>query len=804
MAEPSDVAEIGSEPRAGTIDAMAAHAIALLLEYRAPVAGVPGAHRSAPGLCAQEPDDGSGLRLGHIVRRHGAVGDPAKYDANQLGIRRRTPETPVAQVDIGDRVTFRAMAFDAIFHVQLFTVGQRWSCRRCLTEGGCEDQNGEHGASYAIILAEGAHMSIRKIVAAGGLILLLANALAHANVVRIEITKTEPAGPSHEKISGKAYGELDPADPKNAVITDIELAPRNARGKVEYVATFSLVKPTDMARASGVLLYTVVNRGGGVAAANADGHVTLVSGWQGDLIPTDGNQTLAVPVAKNRDGSKITGPLIVRFTDVSGPDAPLTIPRDRPSPYPPASLDTTKATLTSAAAETPTGVKSGVVTIPSSEWAFADCSAAPFPGTPNPSRICLKGGFDAARLYELRYTVADPLVLGIGLAATRDIGAFFKYEQRDSVGTPNPVAGRITAAISEGSSQSGTFLRLSLLLGFNQDERGRIVWDGMNPHIAGRLTDLNRRFALPGGAVSLYELGHEGPAWWTVWRDDPRGRPEASLLDRCRATNTCPKIMETFGSAEFWGLRMSFNLVGTNAKRDIPIPDNVRRYYFPSVTHGGGAGGFVATAVPSPDSACVLAANPAPVAPMRAALQKRLVAWVTQGTAMPPSKYPTLADGTLVKNTSDGRQIPLLDYDLGPQFRYGDQSGVLTKHPVIKGELPQLVVKVDADGNEVAGIKSPLLAAPLGTYTGWNIRASGIFKGQSCGNSGGFKPFAKTKAERLASGDSRLSLEERYKDHETYVRLVTNAANELVRDGFLLQADAENMVRQAERSNVLK
>ena len=661
-------------------------------------------------------------------------------------------------------------------------------------------------------------MSLPQIFTAGGLILLLATAPADANVVRIEITKTEPAGPAHERISGLAYGELDPADPKNAVITDIELAPRNARGKVEYIATFSLVKPVDMSKASGVLVYTVVNRGNGMATPNADGHVTLVSGWQGDLVASTTNQTIRVPVAKNPDGSSITGPLIVRFTDASGDSIPLTIPRNQPSPYLPASLDTTKATLLSATAESATGVKTGVVTIPGTDWAFADCSTTPFPGRQDPSRLCVKGGFNPALLYELRYTAKDPLVLGIGLAATRDLGSFFKYERQDSAGTPNPVAGSITAAISEGSSQSGTFLRLSLLLGFNQDERGRIVWDGMNPHIAARLTDLNRRFALPSGAVSLYELGHEGPVWWTPWSDSSQNRPQASLLDRCRATNTCPKIAETFGSAEVWNLRLSFNLVGTTAKADIPIPENVRRYYFPSVTHGGGRGGFSTSSPVGDGEGCVLAANPAPVAPMRAALQKRLVAWVTDGAPMPASKFPTLAAGTLVPNTRaatgfpaipgapspEGLQIPLIDYDLGPSFRYTDQSGVLAKHPTLKGTLPQLVVKGDADGNETAGIRSPLLAAPLGTYTGWNVRASGVFKGQSCGNLGGFIPFAKTKADRLASRDPRLSLEERYRDHDGYVRAVTKAANALVADGYLLPDDAASMISQAERSDILR
>lgn len=657
-------------------------------------------------------------------------------------------------------------------------------------------------------------------IAAMCLLVAVAAADARAEVVRIEITKTEPAGPSHEKLSGKAFGELDPADPKNALIVDIERAPRNARGKVEYIATFSLVKPKDMSTASGVLVYTVVNRGNGAAASSADGHVTLVSGWQGDVVATPDNQTIQVPVAKNPDGSSITSRLTLRFTGLSGHTAPVVIPRGQPSPYPPVSLDTSRASLISANGETPAGVKSGVVTIPPSDWAFGDCSTTPFPGRPDPARICVKNAFDPALLYELEYTAKDPLVLGIGLAATRDIGSFFRYGKQDGSGNANPIAGRITAAVAEGSSQSGTFLKLSLLLGFNQDERGRIVWDGMNPHISARFTDLNRRFAFPGGLVWPFELGHEGPPWWTPWEDKPRGRAAASVLDRCRATNTCPKIAETFGAAEVWGLRQSFALVGTDAKKDIPLPENVRRYYIAGVTHGGGPGTFTTTPPAAGNgNVCVLPTNPAPVAPVRAAILKRLIAWVTQGTPMPKSTYPTLADGTLVNNTQaamgfpnipgapspEGLQYPLLDYELGPHFRYSDQSGVLTKRPEVKRALPQLVVKVDADGNEVAGIRSPLVMAPLGTYTGWNVASAGVFKGQLCiigSPVGGFIPFAKTTAERVAVGDPRPSLQERYPDHAAYVAAVKTAADGLVRDGYLLAADAASIVAQAEASTV--
>jgi len=668
-------------------------------------------------------------------------------------------------------------------------------------------------------------MNGRTLVGAMAVGIFCSAAVGEARVTRIEILKVEPApAPAgaagrYEKITGKAYGQLDPSDPKNALITDIQFAPRNASGKAEYVATFALIKPVDMAKASGVLMYLVVNRGNGVPTASPEGHVSLVSGWQGDVLPTAINQTIQVPRAHNPEGSSITGPFVVRLTDQTGSTAALIIPRNTPSPYPPATLDTAKASLVSATSESATGVKSNVVKFSSSDWAFADCTTAPFPGKPDPTHICLKNGFNPALLYELQYVAKDPLVLGMGFAATRDVNSFFRYEKQDDAGTPNPVAGRIRWAISQGSSQSGTFLRAYIRLGFNQDEKGRVVWDGSNPHIAARVIDLNRRFALPGGTVSLYELGHEAPAWWKDWADTARGRGTAGLLDRCRATHTCPKIMETFGSAEIWGLRASFILVGTTAKADLPLPDNVRRYYFPGVTHGGGPGGFSTTT--GPVTGCELPANPAPAAPMRSALLARLTDWVTKDAPMPPSKYPTLADGTLVAHTNAAMGFPhipgkpspenlvnpLLDYDLGAHFTYHDQSGFLTKTPTIKQVLPQLVVKVDADGNEVAGVKSPLQMAPLGTYTGWNVMSSGVFKGQMClfaSPVGGFIPFAKTKAERLASGDPRPSLEERYDTHDGYVRAVTAATGKLLRDGFLRQADADAMIRQAETSDILR
>jgi hypothetical protein len=429
----------------------------------------------------------------------------------------------------------------------------------------------------------------------------------------------------------------------------------------------------------------------------------------------------------------------------------------------------------------------------------------------------VKGGFNPAYQYELAYTAKDPKVHGIGFAATRDLNSYLRYGASDSTGAPHVLGGRISWAISQGNSQSGTFLRSFIHLGFNQDEAGRIVFDGSHPERAARLLAMNVRFAAPSGNAALYEPGSDGVLWWADYADDARGRPAAGLLDRCRATETCPKIVETFGSAEFYNHRLSPTLVGTRADRDIPLPPNVRRYYFPGISHGGGPGGFDPN--PQRQACCELVTNPNPSSDTLRALQTALVDWVVKGTLPPPSQYPRFDRGELVSPTHvamgfpaipgvplpDGILTPFYDYDFGPRFNYNDVSGVVTMQPPpIRQVLPTLVPRVDADGNETTGVASVLHQVPLGTYTGWNTVASGFYKGRIRTNTGSFIPFARTRAERLASGDPRPSLEERYTTHENYVAHVRAAAERLVRGRYLLQDDADRLIAQAEASKVLK
>ena len=686
---------------------------------------------------------------------------------------------------------------------------------------------------------------------------------AHARVTRIIIDKTEPlTGQNipYERLTGRAFGELDPSDPLNTLITDIDLAPR-VNGKVGYVASFFFVKPVDMSRASGLMWHDVPNRGGRITITpdlRNLSEVGLSSGWQGDnaganpvtapatIVPANAS-TLAPVTPSSNEWVKVpvltgvTGHIVGRIINRSGLGAqPLNV-MGNPIPYFP--VDPTNnagATLTTHLHETITGIVTEGSTIPNSDWNFCGGGtfAAPTPVTTLPVRLCLKDGFDATKLYQLVYTVTDPYVLGAGTAAFRDVASFFRYEPNDDFGTPNPLAGSIKWAIIRGSSQSGNFTRHFIHLGMNQDEQGRIVHDGAWPLIAGRRVANNSRWGQPDGVLELYQMGSEGPQWWHQFPDTVRGLHPAGILDRCEATKTCPKIVETFGGAEVFALKMTTSWVGTSAKNDIPVPKNVRRYYLPSSTHGGGNG----TTTENPPKNVVgcpgnnwgtgtLLANPVPATGLVNRMRVALRDWVMLGVDPPPSQWPTLAKKTLVEPTKaamgfpsgvpgisdsiflpENFIFPVFDYDWGPEFNESDATGTPTNAPPpILHVIKMMVPRVDADGNELGGVPTVQRDAPLGTYLGWNITSGPgsaaydgrpFHAGQVCNYVGGMVPFFKTKAQRLAAGDPRLSLEERYRTHAGYVAAVTAAANNAFNQGYLLAADRDALIAQAVASDV--
>ena len=428
-------------------------------------------------------------------------------------------------------------------------------------------------------------------------------------------------------------------------------------------------------------------------------------------------------------------------------------------------------------------------------------------------------------------------MLGIGFAAWRDVGVFFKHAAADDAGTPNPLAGVVQHSIGRGVSQSGNYLRGWLHLGFNQDETGRQVHDGLWPIIAGRRIALNFRWAQPDGVLELYQAGSEGPQWWLPHPDPVRGLPSAGILDRCLRTQTCPKIMEHFGSAEVWALKLTPEWIGTDARQDLPLPANVRRYYIASSNHGGGAGGFDSSlpgvGMPATGPMCpgnnfgqaVLPANPVPHKETVNALRVHFRQWVMKGVEPPPSRYPLMSRHELavaeksalgfptlpgLRSTVPERDfiMPVHDYDWGPEFKAVDGSGIPSLAPPrIKQVLTMYAPKVDADGNELGGVPVVLLDAPLGTYLGWNVTAGGdkpFHQNEICNYVGGMVPFARTREQRLAQSDARLSLEERYGSHEGYVNAVRRAADRAVQAGFLLPTDASALMEAAQKSRVLR
>jgi hypothetical protein len=689
---------------------------------------------------------------------------------------------------------------------------------------------------------------------------------ADARITHIEITKSEPAfkGRSfgdvgaYEHLTGQVTGELDPADPANSGIQDINLAPRNERGMVEYVTNIEFLKPANMAKGNRILFFEVNNRGnklapgsfnagvaGGVAERNALssagdgwlmglGYTMVWFGWEMDVRP--GMSRIGMPpiVAHDRDGSAITGTVRSEIiTPVPAASVPISLsqqiqnyPVDSYDSYPTASADNSTPfsdgflpTLTVRTRE-----QDPREPIPNSAWSFGTCEQGAA-ATPDDKHLCYRDGFKPGRLYELIYRAKDPTVGGLGFAAARDLGAFLRNSEKDDVGAVNPVYRPDNLAIIEGSSQSGRMVRSLLALGFNRDGTGRRVFDGAFPHIGGGLMPLNIRFGQPVRAWGE-QTDHLYPAYdfpFTYARQtDPLTQRTGGLFDRCIATDTCPKLFHVATALEMWEGRQSLGLTDPLGRTDVDDPPNVRTYIMASTQHGPAS---LPLAPRPPFGNCQQQPNPNPQIWTMRALLTAFTAWVRDGVEPPPSAKPSIADGTLVAadrvrfpeipanfygEVDRPAVSPLRIYDtlhvldFGPLYRAEDSSGVIAREPpkVGSGSYGILEMQVDADGNDLAGIRSVFLGAPIGTYTGWNLGRRDRFENGMCNLQGSFIPFAATKAERIAAGDPRLSIEERYPTRESYLSAFKKAATDLVAKRFLLPDDADSLVKSAETEGV--
>jgi hypothetical protein len=464
------------------------------------------------------------------------------------------------------------------------------------------------------------------------------------------------------------------------------------------------------------------------------------------------------------------------------------------------------------------------VAIANTEWSFGSCPEGGA-ATPGDRQICLPSGFQPGRIYELIFRAKDPLVLGLGFAAMRDLATFLKHEEKNDGQTANPVYRAGNKALVMGTSQSGRFIRSFLHLGFNADERGRIAFEGAYPHIGGGLISLNVRFAQPGHAWGD-QVNHLYPAYdfpFTYAKQtDPLTNRTQGVLDRCTASGTCPKIFHVATALEIWEGRQSLGLTDPLGKRDVADPPNVRTFIMGSTQH-------VPAPLPLPTTepfgVCQQQPNPNPQVWTMRALLTALVAWVRDDKEPPPSFVATIAERTLVPPTEVkfpaipanaygnvrrpavrllGVHNPLGVLDFGPQYVAADSSGVITIEPPKRGDARYgvLVHQVDEDGNDLGGVRGVHLEAPIGTYTGWNLGRRDRFEDGFCSLQGSFIPFARTKQERLDTGDPRRSMEERYPTKDAYVEAVRKAANKLVSARLLLPEDAKRLTDEADTEGI--
>ncbi len=628
---------------------------------------------------------------------------------------------------------------------------------------------------------------------------LLAGSPAAARVTGLEILESEApafggtefgAVGAYERIVARVDYAVDPAAPSNAGVVDLDRAARNADGAVEFSAEMVLLRPVEASKGNGGLFYEVANRGRNLSfplindgpfapnptaaehAGNgflmAEGYAIVWSGWQWRL--KDEYVELTVPVAQGTRG-------VSREEFVFDNDEPVS---RRELTYPAADLDASRATLTVRTREAdPRATPAGL--------AFTYLSATEV-------EITRPAGVPAGAVYELVYPVKDSLVAGLGFVAVRDLVSLLRGSPGHGVASP---LGEVGFTVGIGISQAGRFMRDFVHQGFNADETGAQVFDGMIAHIAGsRKTFTNYRFAQPGRYSRQHEdhafPGDQFPFTYVSTHDPLTDRTDG-VLNVCRGTGTCPKVMHTDTGTEFWQARAS--LLVTDARgRALDMPDDVRLYSFAGTQHY-----TIAGSAPAARKACVFPNNPAHIGTVMRALVSSMRAWVTDGVAPPASRFPNLRDATLVAPEKLGmpalpglasaatiNRLNVLDHAKTP--------------PAAGPAYPVFVPAVDADGNERAGIRLPHVAVPLATHTGWNLRKAGYAEGELCSLNGSHMAFPQTVAQASANNDPRRPVEQRYENEQAYLAAVRAAASALAADRLILAQDVEVLVRRAQQA----
>lgn len=664
---------------------------------------------------------------------------------------------------------------------------------------------------------------------------------AEARITRIVVDRTESptfAGQefglvgAYEKIVGRLFGEVDPRARENADIVNLDKAPKNAAGRVEYGTDFYILKPVDLTKGNRKMFYGVINRGNKIDlllmnnapynektndptqpqdAGNGflmrQGYTIVWSGWQIrgktgaqcciDAKPHVVGAELPVPLDK---GKPITG--VVRDLFVGAQQTNPPNHQTATLSYPVASLTPERmhVSVRLKASDPPQTISPCVPGVKAIRcWSFLD-----------EHTVYMHPRFESGRLYEFTYTGKNPVVLGLGFAITRDVVSFFRYQTTDDTGAPNPLRldereTSVTKVLALGISQAGRYLQEHIYSGFNQDEQQRIVFDGVIADIGGAgKTFTNFAFSQPGRTQGAHQ-DYGFPENWFPFsygmQDDPLTGKHDGILRKGSGKlgdGFDPFVMVTNTATEYW--RKSASLLHTDSRgNDTPIPENVRLYFFASAQHFP-LFSHLTTSLGErlPKGPCQQEQNPAFRGPVMRALLVALDEWVSRGLLPPESRIPTRKDGSLVSVKESLAQFPKIPgvervQQANPTFaRLGN---VTARSP--QTQYASLVPKTDVDGNDLGGIRLPDITAPLGTHTGWAVRAD--VPEAMCGNLGQFIPFTKTKAERNAARDPRPSLLERYPKQKIYLDQVTQTAKGLQEQRLLLAEDVAAYITDAEQ-----
>ncbi len=623
----------------------------------------------------------------------------------------------------------------------------------------------------------------------------------------------------YAQLDGTAHFAVDPAHPLNHVIPDIDLAARAGDGRVHFSADIRILTPEDPRRGNHRLLFDVPNRGNRLALSTFNGvprpinpgaptdpgngflmrqgFTVVWCGWQHDVPAAEGLMRVKVPEA-HEAGRPVSGRLLVSFQPGAPSQVQLLSDRGH-RPYPCNDLQDPNATLLVR-----DGDDAPPRPLPRSAWSFARLEAGGV--VPDPNHVYLAAGFEPGKVYHVIYATTGAPVIGLGLLAARDTVAFLRH---GGAGDGNPCAGDIRHAYAFGASQSGRYLRQFLYLGLNEDEAERLVFDGMLVHIAGgkRGGDFTQRFGQP--SASLHPTMSNLFPFNEMASTDPVTGGSDGLLERLAARRRVPKIFFTNSSTEYW--RGDASLIHTDAAgtQDVAPTASSRFYHFAGTQHSAGT-------LPLTDTNPVDGARgqqPLGSVDYNPLLRAALVAmdrWVSDGVEPPPSRYPLLADGTAVApaQVQDAfAAIPGVGFPAHPpqvvrlDFGADAARGIATTLPPAEGApYPHFVPAVDADGNELSGIRLPDVTVPLATHAGWNLRHPQMGAPERLMSlMGATIPFPATRTDCAATGDLRRSIEERYPSKADYLEQVRREAQRLIDAGYLLAEDLAVVVDQAAR-----